>query len=91
MKPPSGPKKQTQNKPNFKPCPERIRMGQFPKGQNELKNACRKIRLHPCYLTCTLEIARTLELRYNNLQSQTMLKQRKSANWLNERSVLRIL
>jgi len=35
MKPPSGPKKQTQFKPNF-----------F-KGQNELKIACRKIRPHP--------------------------------------------
>ncbi len=35
MKPPSGPKKQTQNKANF-----------F-KGQNELKIACQKIRPHP--------------------------------------------
>ncbi len=36
-------KKQTQ----FKPCPERSRMGQFPKGQNELKIACQKIWPHP--------------------------------------------
>jgi len=64
---------------------------QFPKGQNERKIACQKIRPHPCYLTCSLEIARTLDLRYNNLQSQTMLKQRKNANWLNKRSVLSIL
>ncbi len=38
MKPPFGPKKQTQNKANSNPikaCPERSRMGQFPKGQNE--------------------------------------------------------
>ncbi len=35
MKPPSGPKKQTQFKPNF-----------F-KGQNELKIACQKIWPHP--------------------------------------------
>ncbi len=34
-----GYEKQTQNKA----CPERSRMGQFPKGQNELKIACRKI------------------------------------------------
>jgi hypothetical protein len=31
--PPSGQKKQTQ----FKPCPERSRMGQFQKSQNESK------------------------------------------------------
>ena len=43
MKPPSGPKKQTQNKA----YPERSRMGQFPKDQNELKIACRKIWPHP--------------------------------------------
>jgi hypothetical protein len=35
------------NKPNFKACPERSPMGQFPKGQNELKIAYRKIRPHP--------------------------------------------
>jgi len=43
--------KQSQNKPNFKPHPERSRMGQFPKGQNELKIAYRKIRPHPCRLS----------------------------------------
>ena len=39
MKPPSGPKKQTQSNPiqtQFKACPERSRMGQFQKGQNRL-------------------------------------------------------
>jgi len=39
MKPPSGPKKQTQFKPNF-----------F-KGQNELKIDCQKIRPHPLLKT----------------------------------------
>jgi hypothetical protein len=45
MLPPSGPKKQTQTKPKqtqLKACPECSRMGQFAKGQNELKIACRK-------------------------------------------------
>ena len=39
-----------ENKPNSNPikaCPERSRMGQSPKGQNELKIACQKIRPHP--------------------------------------------
>ena len=44
--PPSGPKKTNPNKA----CPERSRMGQFPKGQNERKIACRKIRPHPSKL-----------------------------------------
>jgi len=42
------------NKPNsnpIKPCPERSRMGQFPKGQNERKIACQKSRPHPCRLS----------------------------------------
>jgi len=40
MKPPSGPKKKTQNKPNL------VRRRRIPKGQNELKIACQKIRPH---------------------------------------------
>jgi len=43
MKPPSGPRKTNP----IKACPERSRMGQFPKGQNELKIACQKIWQHP--------------------------------------------
>jgi hypothetical protein len=38
------------NKPKTNPikaCPERSRMGQSPKGQNERKIACQKIRPHP--------------------------------------------
>jgi hypothetical protein len=45
MKPPSGPKKQSQNKPNL------VRRRRIPKGQNERKIACRKIRPHPCRLS----------------------------------------
>jgi hypothetical protein len=40
----------SENKANSNPikaCPERSRMGQFPKGQNELKIACQKIWPHP--------------------------------------------
>ena len=62
MKPPSGQKNkaktnpiQTQSKPVLSAaCPDRSRMGrmgQFPKGQNELKIAYRKIRPHPCRLS----------------------------------------
>ena len=50
MKPPSGPKKQTQNKPNSNP---------ISKGQNELKIACQKIRPHPLMLTLTPQEAKT--------------------------------
>ncbi len=50
-KPPSLPKKQSQSKLVLSAaCPERsqmVRMGQFPKGQNKFKIACRKIRPHP--------------------------------------------
>jgi len=60
MKPPFGPKKQTQNKPNSKPikaCPElaealsvakgAVEWANFFKGQNELKIACQKIWPQP--------------------------------------------
>jgi len=48
------PQKTNPKQTQFKACPERTcpeqgrrsRMGQFPKGQNELKIACRKIRPH---------------------------------------------
>jgi len=48
MKPPSG----SQKTNPIKACPERSRMGQFPKCQNELKIACRKIWPHPSMVTC---------------------------------------
>jgi hypothetical protein len=63
MKPPSGPKKQTQTNP-IKACPERSRMGQFPKGQNELKIACRKIRPHPTVITLAEVVAKFTTNRY---------------------------
>jgi hypothetical protein len=37
MKPPSGHKKTNPKQTQFKPCPERNRMGQFKKSQNEHK------------------------------------------------------
>jgi len=53
MIPPSGPKKQTQNKPNL------VRLRRIPKGQNELNIACHKIWPHPTEhaITKKLEIS----------------------------------
>jgi len=53
MKPPSGSKKTNP----IKACPERSRMGQFPKGQNELKIACQKIWPHPKKLRFVIKLA----------------------------------
>ncbi len=54
--PPSGPKKTNPNKPNSNPikaCPERSRMGQFPKGQNRLpKNLATPLFSHDLIIAC---------------------------------------
>jgi len=54
MKPPSGPKKQTQNKANF-----------F-KGQNEQKIACRKIWPHPSRFISEIPVDNTRQFLDNS-------------------------
>ena len=53
MKPPSGPKKQTQSKPVL----SAVEWANFFKGQNELKIAYPKIWPHPLLLLVRFEVA----------------------------------
>jgi hypothetical protein len=58
MKPPTGPKKQTQNKPNL------VRRRRI---ANELKIACQKIRPHTPIKTLIFWLDRGLNVEYNKV------------------------